>query len=687
MTIRTRRLCAPALTLLMPIALPGASFANDDTLGEITVTGTREPEARAETSMATSMAAREVVEETRPAHPAELMNRMPGVYVNETTGEGHMTAIRQPITTSPVYLFLEDGIPTRSTGFFNHNALYEVNVPQAEAVEVIRGPGTALYGSDAIGGVINVMTRPAPFHRELELGVEAGEHGWRRLLLDGGDGFGESALRAQLNLTHDDGWRDDTEYDRRSGTLRWDRLVGQGVVTTLLTGSTIDQAQTGSISRDDYANAPQTNYTPIGYREVDAVRLSTTYERETADTLTSITGYLRHNTLDLMPTWQLTYDPQVWKTEHDSIGLLLKRRKDYAGNRTRVILGADIDYSPGSHQEWGITPTVVDGIYVDYTIDALDYDYDVTYSAVSPYAHVETSASARLRLNAGLRLDAMRYAYDNNLSVVDTGTHRRPADTTVSYTHLSPKLGATYALAPNHSIFASYRHGFRAPSESQLFRQGSAENTVDLDPVKADNLDLGLRGRVGQPIGYEVVAYYLVKTDDIVTYQDTTTGTRETQNAGETLHRGIEAELSATPAPAWELGVSGTYAIHTYEQWSPRTGIDYSGLEMARAPRLISNARVAYRPAALGGGRVEFEWLHLGKYWEDDANTQQYEGHELLNLRANHFPSPNVELFGRISNLLDTRYATYANYTAFRGEELTPGAPRSLYVGLTMRSF
>ena len=89
------------------------------------------------------------------------MGRMPGVWVATTGGEGHMTAIRQPLTTNPVYLYLEDGVPTRSTGFFNHNALYEINMPQADAIEVTKGPGSALYGSDAIGGVVNVLTRSA----------------------------------------------------------------------------------------------------------------------------------------------------------------------------------------------------------------------------------------------------------------------------------------------------------------------------------------------------------------------------------------------------------------------------------------------------------------------------------------------------------------------------------------------
>src|SRR3712207_3510031 len=130
------------------------------------------------------------------------MNRLPGVHVSELSGEGHSLAIRQPITTKPMYLYLEDGVPTRPTGFFNHNALYEVNIPQSGGVEVIKGPGTALFGSDAIGGVVNVLTRPAPLVPSLDVSVEGGAYGYRRALVTGGLTRGGHGVRADVNVTH-----------------------------------------------------------------------------------------------------------------------------------------------------------------------------------------------------------------------------------------------------------------------------------------------------------------------------------------------------------------------------------------------------------------------------------------------------------------------------------------------------
>src|SRR5690348_17705034 len=90
------------------------------------------------------------------------------------------------------------------------------------------------------------------------------------------------------------------------------------------------------------------------------------------------------------------------------------------------------------------------------------------------------------------------------------------------------------------SLYASYRHGFRAPSQGQLFQQSSATNTVDLAPVKVDSYELGLRGQVGARVSYQLSGYDMTIRDDILTFV-TAINTREASNAGRTRHRGIEA--------------------------------------------------------------------------------------------------------------------------------------------------
>src|SRR5574343_1793370 len=196
--MKTLALAPLALAVLSAFASVNAGAA-DTALGEVTVTATREGQLISETPATVDVIKEKTLREVKPTHPSEIMGQVPGVWVNVTGGEGHQTAIRQPLTTSPVYLYLEDGVPTRSTGFFNHNALYEVNLPMAGGIEISKGPGSALYGSDAIGGVVNVLTRKPPTGPEIEGSLEAGSYFLTRAVFTSGSAFSKRAVRAERN--------------------------------------------------------------------------------------------------------------------------------------------------------------------------------------------------------------------------------------------------------------------------------------------------------------------------------------------------------------------------------------------------------------------------------------------------------------------------------------------------------
>lgn len=656
-------------------------------LDDVIVSATRERQLRTDVAASISSIGSDAIDDFQPTHPKDIMGKIPGVWVNQTGGEGHMTAIRQPLSTAPLYLYLENGVPTRSTGFFNHNALYEINIPQADNIEVIKGPGTALYGSDAIGGVIDVSSRPAPSTPQFSSSLEGGSHGFMRALVSGGTTLGRNGLRLDLNLTDSEGWRDATEYSRQSATLRWDRRVGSStLVRTVAAFSNIDQQPAGSaaISEEDYRSDPTLNYQPISFRDVQSLRVSTAIERQTATTLVSVTPYVRYNTMDLLPNWSLTFDPAVWETQNVSAGVQVRGRRDFEPMRSRLVAGADLDLSPGSRLEIRLDPVREGKIFVSAEELGAIYDYDVTYRQASPYVHGEFSPVPAVRVSGGLRLDVMGYDYSNNLSAVDEGRHRRPPSMTRSYSHLSPKLGVTAQVAPGVNTFASYRHAFRVPSEGQLFRQGSTSNTVDLEPVKVDNIEVGLRGRPVDGLTFETAAYSMTKTDDIVGFVNED-GTRSSANAGKTSHRGVETGVTARPLSGLRLSTAYSYAVHRYEDWKTSVGDDLGGNEMEVAPRVIATTSAEYDFDLLRGGTMALEWSRLGTYWMDPENTSKYEGHDVLDLRLAVNLLDDVSLLTRISNVTDVLYADRATYNAFRGDEFSPGAPRSVYVSLKYR--
>lgn len=690
---------APLALAILSTFNAGLVIAEESALAEVTVTATREGQLLTETPAAVGVIREKTLREVKPTHPSEIMGQVPGVWVNVTGGEGHQTAIRQPLTTSPVYLYLEDGVPTRSTGFFNHNALYEVNLPMAGGIEISKGPGSALYGSDAIGGVVNVLTRRPPTGPEVDGSLEAGSYGWRRAMVSGGTAFGDHAFRADLNLSHTDGWREQTAYDRQSGTLRWDSAVGDdATLKTVATFSKIDQQTAGSsaISYNDYQNNPRANYTPISLRKVDAFRLSTAYEKEWGGSLLSITPYYRNDSMDLLANWSLSYDPTIYTTENQSFGAQIKFRHDFEPLRTRLIVGVDLDHSPGSRLENRINTTATGSgytrVYTAYTTGARVYDYAVTYQGISPYIHGEFSPVDKLRITAGLRYDQISYKFDNRFGTtpVQTGTayYGQVGDGDANFSHLSPKLGATYAVSPALNLFAAYNHAFRAPSEGQLFRPAvassaiaavaAAESARNLKPIKVDSLEAGLRGRITPAVSYEASAYYMTKKDDILSSRDPVSNLATATNAGKTSHKGIEIGLGAQLAAMWRVDTAYSYAKHTYENWITKDG-DFSGKEMELAPRTIANTRLTFGDAKTGMAQVE--WLHFGSWWSNAANTSKYGGHDLINLRGSYPLYRDLSLFGNVHNVADKRYAESTGVSS-GFDTFAPGLPRTFTLGV-----
>jgi outer membrane receptor protein involved in Fe transport len=656
-------------------------------LEPVVVSATREAERRSESSVTIDVLGADQIRDAHASHPAQLLDRLPGVHVSELSGEGHSMAIRQPITTKPMYLYLEDGVPTRATGFFNHNALYEVNLPQAGGVEILKGPGTALYGSDAIAGVVNVLTEPPPATPQAKFSLEGGTYGYERLLATAGTPFSDGGIRADINLTRSQGWRDGSDYDRQSATIRWDHEGASGPAAhTVLTGTHVNQHDVYTLDQTDYDAENPVNRSPIAFRKVDALRFSSALEWGAGNSTISLTPYARYDVLQLIPYWQLTYDPQIWDTKNYSAGLLAKYRRDFEPLHTRFIGGVDMDYSPGSFTaDQIITSTQGPGrIWASYQTGARQYDYDVTYRSLSPYVHAEVNPTSRLKVNGGLRLDIAGYVYDTKIAPNEAADeqHRVPSSTTVSYTHLSPKLGATFDINSAASLYASYRHGFRAPSQGQLFQQGSADNTVDLRPVTVDSYEIGVRGQGWGKLVYQLSAYDMTIHDDIITYVRPD-NQRVATNAGETRHKGIEASVGAQLVPQLRLDASYSIAHQEYVRWSPSSTVSYDGKLIDVAPRDLANVLLSWSPGFMHDGKLALEWNHTGRYAADPANTHFYPGHELFNVHANYYVAPSIQIFARAINLTDRRYAEIATYTAFQGMQYNPGAPRTIYAGVS----
>lgn len=704
-----------ALTLSLMTSLSQAQVVKEaeSVLDIVTVTSTKEKSTLKETPASIGVISEDAIRLTGPTHPQQLLGQVPGVAVGVTNGEGHNMAIRQPFSTSPVYLYLEDGIPTRATGFFNHNALYEVNIPQAAAVEVIRGPGSALYGSDAIAGTVNIITRGPDKSNGVSTAMELGSFGWKRVLADGTFGASQNGgLRVSINRSHTDGWRDLTGYDRTSANFRWDHALDNNTVVKTILGYTQIDQQTGansSLIRSDYENNPTKNNFSIAYRKVEAVRLSSEITHYRGEDIFTVTPYARYNKMDLNGSYNLSSDPRIENTSVTSLGILTKWRTNLSGAwKPRLIVGFDAERSPGARTEDALNLTKTGSgastNYTGYSIGARIYDYNLVFRSESLYTHLQLQPSDQSSLTLGLRYDHIAYDLDNHLTgnvlVGTTKYYGQASDNQTGFSHLSPKLGWTHLLNEKNSLYASHNHGFRVPSESQLFRAGNDNSTTNastnnanasakallalsLKPIRAKQTEIGIRGTVSG-LDYDVVAYRLEKYDDLVSQRDLATNVSTSVNAGKTQHQGIEFALGAQLEKKWRLDSALSFASHKYIDWVPN-GANYSGKFIETAPKTIANTRVTWRPNSQN--TAQLEWVYLGSYWLEATNSPtygKYEGHQVFNLRVSHAMSKDVSLFGRVMNLTDKRYADSASVSS-NTPVFSPALPRSVYAGVDVR--
>jgi len=677
------------------------SYANTQ-LDKVVITSTQEETSITNLAESVGVISKDDILNISPSHPSEVLNRTSGVYINNLGGEGHMTAIRQPISTSAVYLFLENGIPTRPSGFFNHNGLYEVNIPQSQSLEVTKGPGSALYGSGAIGGIINSISAHIPTKQQTKVDIEVGNENWQRVLFSSGSPISPySGASFNANLTKNEGFRDDGDYSRASVNGRFDYQLSKKLkVANHLSYSKVDQSGVSSLEEDNFKHHVNKNFYrgDVGSRNVEALRFSSafTYNPSSASLLT-VTPFYRNNESSMMPSWMVTYDPNFRETQFESFGLLTKFRQNI--NNGFVIAGIDIDHTPSDYIENSITVStqVIDGetYYTDFQeTGTVNYDYQATQTSVSPYSHIEFNVGNRIILSAGARYDIFEVDYENNLTPEISGRHIRPESQRVSYSHLSPKAAVVYKINELHQVYANYRHAFQAPSVGTLFRSGSSTNTTDLKPVKSDSIEIGYRGYVFDQIGFEAAIYYMEKNDDIVSIINSESD-RVSLNAGETIHKGIELGLQTHLTPDVSLSTSFTYTEQTYGQFEYLYNcyscappvinqiLNFDGNDIGKAPETLGNIALKYEPVAVHGLMLELELEHIGKYYTDETNTEEYNGHDLLNLRGRYLVNTQLEVYGRLQNLTDKRYSTYtSNQVGSNDIDYRPGLPLTLFAGL-----
>jgi len=664
---------------------------------EVVVSGSREATPLSATPSAIGKLDEETLDNTRATNIAQAVNQIPGVHMVDLGNEQHSMSIRQPITTNAVYQYLEDGVPIRPVGIFNHNALNEVNLTGAGEVEVMRGPSSSLYGSNAVGGAVNFLTKAPSLTPEAGLSYQQSSEGYKRIDTGLSGSAGDFGLRlAHYSARLRESWRQYNGMDKDAITLRGDyALAPQSLVKILYTYSDLYSETPGSLNESDYQTRPFISYQSFSYRSDLASRLSATLDHEWGGGgLSTVTLYTRSNEHGQNPfysirscTLSLTcptgYIGNINENSYTSLGLDARQRQDLGWANSRFIVGLTYDRSPNSYVEDRINVTRDPGtlVYTGYTLSTRNRDYDVLLQNLSAYAQLELAPVKPLRVVLGGRYDIIEYDFTNNMT---PGTATGAPNEVRSFEHFSPKAGATYTIAPATSLYANYSQGFTPPEVSSLYARLAVPN---LRPATFDNYELGLRqGFDGDNGKLNLALYRLNGKDEIVNYQ-IAVGNSEPRNAGKTRHTGIELGTQYAFAKTWEARLATRFSKHEYLDYDASAALAYDGKTIKGAPKNITDAEIAWRP--LAGLRLGLQAQRVSRYWMNDANTVEYPGHTLLHLRGSYRIGA-WEVWLKLMNLADKQFA-YSASSSYSGvgvynpdtqNSYTPGDPRTLWVGV-----
>ncbi|MFD0793299.1 TonB-dependent receptor domain-containing protein [Mucilaginibacter litoreus] len=675
-------------------------------LQQVVISASRERQSRQSAPIAISKINATQIHDTKATALYQLLNKVTGVYMVDLGNEQHTMAIRQPITYNALYLYMEDGLPIRPTGIFNHNSLYEINMSGVRDIEVIKGPASSLYGSNAIGGAVNFITQGPPAGYAGNVSLQGDNYHYRRVDADGGFTSGKFGLYVGGYIAKQrDGWQDYTDFDKYSvnfkSTYDFDantRLTASAAYNYLNTQTpgSLDSAK--FYSRSYGANQRFT------YRKVKAWRANTRLDHTWNDkSSTFLTLFYRNNSTGQLPSYYISdvrdnagnyvsSNGQENNQSFHSLGLLTQHRQDFDFLHSRLIVGAYLDNSPSSYyaQFLDIQKDVANNYYTSYTNTGTYIDdYRIKLFNTAAYAQYEIKPTETLRIVMGLRYDRIHYNFTNGIT---NGSTKYKQHEVNDFNIVAPKIGLTYNFGNNKGLYANYSVGFQPPETGDLY---SSRQLVPLKQATFNNYEAGgWFTAFDKKLYLEVTLYDLEGRNEIIN-QLLPDNTTQNQNAGATRHRGIEYSVAFAPVKSLSFRFSGTNAKHTYVDYSEvttnystgtNTVLVYNGNRMNNAPAWIANSELTYKPAYINGFRISAEWQHINHYYTNPANTKSYGGYDLFNARTGFDvksgPLKGAGIWFNVLNLTNKLYATTVISNQY-GDTYNAAPPRIYSLGIS----
>ena len=567
------------------------------------------------------------IERRQTQSVADVLRTVPGVSIARNGGIGTSTSVLIRSAESDQTVALVDGIklndPSSPGGGFNFGNLLIGNI---ERIEVLRGPSSVLWGSQAIGGVINMITRQPT--EELAVNLR-GEYGYR----DTGQIVGNVSGKAgPLSASLGGGYfRTDgiSAFSEARGGTEHDGYENYGAngnfnlaLTDWLTVDARGWYSEGRVNIDGFpaplfafadVNEESRTREFVGYTGVNAAFFDGRFRNRLGYAYTDTRR--RSIALDGVPAETFAGHGRNERIEYQGIFDL--------SDGWQLTGGLERETSRFSSSSFGAVPSTGRA-----RIDSV-------------YAQLVASPVRDLTLTAGLRHD----------------DHNRFGGATT--------FGASgvYAIAgTGTTLRASYAEGFKAPS---LFQLQSDFGNQQLQPERSKGWDAGITQSLVEGRLQASATYFRRNSDDLIVFVSCVapltgicagrpSGTYD--NVSKARAEGVEIGLAMQPVDALRLQANYTYTDATNR--SP--GNANFGRQLVRRPQHSVIALIDYRWGF--GLETGVTLTHVGASFDNASNARKVEGYVLADLRASFPATDRIALYGRVENLFDERYETVFRY-------------------------
>nr|WP_294874412.1 TonB-dependent receptor [uncultured Pedobacter sp.] len=630
------------------------------------------------------------VNDYRIQNTRDLSAIVPNLYSSNPGDGRNVTSIRGITTTSydPAVATYIDGVNQFGLDTYI-SSLFDV-----ERIEVLRGPQGTLYGRNAMGGVINIITKKPANYTTGFAGVDIGNYGQQRYsagirtaLIKDKLFFGAAGLVNRQSGFYTNEFNN-KKYDRLHGYLGnyYLKFQGSSKFDLTLNVKHNENRNDGTFPLvasvgDALSNPFKVNQNTLTtmFDNLFNASLSANYAGDGFN-FTSQSAYQSNYRY---------YDKPIDSdfSPIDGISLINNYGKDW--NKIQVLTQEFKFSSPSSSDsrlKW------VGGVYGFYQKNpvkqGLSFGEDAEMVGSMPglniisinkgkgfglaaFGQVSYAITDELLATAGLRYDYEHKklgVYGEMLMPGETQPIVEQKDTsaTASFKALSPKVSLAYSFVPDHSFYATYSRGFRAGGLTQIGSDRTAKPLVDYKPEYGNNLEFGSKNTFfDQRLSVNVAAFYVRLTDaqiPVLILPDAITITR---NAGKLSSKGVEVELSARPVKGLSVDYNFGYTDAKYKSLSlpvDEEVVNFDGNKQIYTPEMTSMLALQYSYQIESLNKLNLiargEWAYTGDQFFDLQNRFEQKGYHLFNAKVG-VSNKRFDLFFWGRNLSDRTYLDY----------------------------